>query len=97
MNTTLVNHVPNPDLLGFYNRIMSTVEEVLSKVLGIEIGSVSDSTSPKDMARWDSFSSLVLINELESNFMVKFTLDEIMGFNRVSDIKKILRQRGINV
>lgn len=76
---------------------MNTVEEVLSKVLGVEIGAVSDSTSSKDIARWDSFSSLVLINELESSFMVKFTLDEILGFNRVSDIKKTLRQRGVSV
>lgn len=74
---------------------MSIVEEVLCKVMGV--GSVSDSTSLKDIASWDSFNSLVLLNELESQFEVRFTLDEATSFNSVADIKRILQQRGIKV
>ncbi|MBI4119973.1 MAG: acyl carrier protein [Parcubacteria group bacterium] len=61
------------------------------------VGSVSDSTSLKDIASWDSFNSLVLLNELESQFEVRFTLDEATSFNSVADIKRILQQRGIKV
>ena len=75
---------------------MKTVEEILSQVLGIDHKSISDSTKPEDIESWDSFNGLVLVTELEKNFDVIFTIDEISEVKNVGDIKKILKKHGIN-
>ncbi|MDP3764327.1 MAG: acyl carrier protein [bacterium] len=76
---------------------MKTVEEILEKVLKISAKTISDSTKPEDIESWDSFNGLVLVTELEKNFNVEFSLDEIVSVKKVGDIKKILKRHGVNI
>lgn len=75
---------------------MKTVEEVLSKVLNIGSETISDATKPEDIESWDSFNGLILVTELEKNFKVQFSLEEIVAVKKVGDIKKILKRHGVN-
>lgn len=76
---------------------MKTVEEILSKVLNINSKTISNATKPEDIESWDSFNGLILVTELEKNFKVQFSLEEVAAVKKVGDIKKILKCHGINL
>jgi acyl carrier protein len=65
--------------------------KVVAQVMGIPISKVNDDSSPEVIESWDSFHGLVLLDEIETVFNVKFTLDEVNSIKTISDIKKILR------
>lgn len=76
---------------------MKTVEEILAKVLGINAASITDETGPDNTSAWDSFNGLILVTELEKNFNVKFTLDEVVAVKNVADIKTALKRHGVEI
>lgn len=65
--------------------------------MSVPISQINDNSSPENIEKWDSFNGLVLVDELETEFDVKFTLDEILDVKMVADIKKHLRNHGINL
>tara|TARA_B110000116_G_scaffold86409_1_gene75130 strand:+ start:317 stop:562 length:246 start_codon:yes stop_codon:yes gene_type:complete len=71
--------------------------DILSKVFSISIEQISDDSGPEDIEKWDSFNVLVLIDELESEFSIQFTISEITDVYTVSDIKRHLRNHGITL
>jgi len=75
----------------------NSLEEILRKVLGIGERAVTDDMAPENVDSWDSFNGLMLVTELEKNWNVSFTLDEVTSVKNVGDIKKVLRGRGIEV
>lgn len=76
---------------------MKKLNEILSKVLDIKESDIDDKTSPQNTDSWDSFNALMLVSELEKEFNVKFTLDEIIAVKCVRDIKKALKKHGIKL
>jgi acyl carrier protein len=58
---------------------------------------ISDISGPENIERWDSFNALVLIDELESEFDIKFTVDEITDVLTVADIKRHLKNHGVSL
>ena len=71
--------------------------DILSRVFSISIEQISDDSGPEDIEKWDSFNALVLIDELESEFSIQFTISEITDVYTVSDIKRHLRNHGITL
>ena len=74
---------------------MKRLNAILCKVLGIVENSITDKTSPSNVESWDSFNGLLLVSELEKEFSVKFTMDEITSVKCVADIKDALKRHGI--
>jgi len=70
---------------------------IISRVFSVSIDEISDDSGPEDIERWDSFNALVLIDELESEFSIQFTISEITDVSTVSDIKRHLRNHGITL
>jgi len=70
--------------------------EIISRVMKIDISSISDELGPKTIENWTSFNGYVLLNELETGFNVKFTIDEAMDVKNIADIKRHLKNKGIN-
>ena len=71
--------------------------DILSRVFSIPIEQISDDSGPENIERWDSFNALVLIDELESEFSIQFTISEVTDVYTVSDIKRHLRNHGITL
>lgn len=46
---------------------------------------------------WDSFNSYVLLDELETEFKTQFTIEEVVETKNISDIKKHLKNHGIEL
>jgi len=70
---------------------------IISKVFSVSINEINDESSPQTIKSWDSFNGLVLLDELESNFNVKFSILEITDVENVKDIKRNLKNHGINL
>ena len=71
--------------------------EIISAVMRIDISTISDELGPKTIENWTSFNGYVLLNELETGFNVKFTINEAMDVKNIADIKRHLRNKGITV
>jgi len=71
--------------------------EIISGVMKIDISNISDELGPKTIENWTSFNGYVLLNELETGFNVKFTIDEVIDVKNIADIKRHLKNKGINL
>ena len=69
--------------------------ELISKVMNVPTASISDDSGPESIESWTSFKGYVLLYELESEFKVKFTIDEAIDVKKVSDIKRHLANHGV--
>jgi acyl carrier protein len=74
---------------------MLTLKELLAKVLDIEKESINDNSSPENIPSWDSFNALMIVSELEDNFNVKFTINEVVAVKKFTDIKDALKRHGV--
>jgi acyl carrier protein len=68
---------------------------LISSVLNIDENSINNDTSPENTESWDSFNALVMVSELESEFEVQFSIDEVYSVANVEDIKNALIRHGI--
>ena len=71
--------------------------KIVSKVMNTTIEEINDESSPSSISNWTSFNGYVLLDELETNFDVKFSIDEAMDVKNVSDIKRHLQNHGVNL
>jgi len=71
--------------------------DIISKVFSIQISEINDESSPETIESWDSFNGLILVDELESNFNIKFSVSEIIDVKNVKDIKRHLNNHGVDL
>ena len=69
--------------------------QIISKVMKVPTDEINDDSGPENMENWTSFNSYVLLYELEKEFEQKFTMDEAMDVKNVGDIKRHLKNHGI--
>ena len=67
------------------------VNAIVAKVFSISESEINDESGPENIESWDSFNGLVLVDELENHFNVKFTISEITDVKTVADIKRHLK------
>ena len=70
---------------------------IISKVFSVQISEINNESSPETIESWDSFNGLILVDELESNFNIKFTVSEIIDVKNVKDIKRHLNNHGVDL
>ena len=71
--------------------------QIISKVMNVPIEEINDESNPSTISNWTSFNGYVLLYELESNFNVKFSIDEAMDVKNILDIKRHLQNHGVNL
>jgi acyl carrier protein len=49
----------------------------------------------KNVDAWDSLKHMELIVALEQSFDIQLSFDEIVAMQSVSEIKRVLRERGV--
>ena len=75
----------------------NSVNAIVAKVFSISESEINDESSPENIESWDSFNGLVLVDELENNFNVKFTISEITDVKTVADIKRHLKNHNVEL
>ena len=73
------------------------LSDIISKVFSVQISEINDESSPETIESWDSFNGLILVDELESNFNIKFSVSEIIDVKNVKDIKRHLNNHGVDL
>ena len=70
--------------------------EIVARVFNISINEINYESNPENIENWDSFTGYVLLDEIETNFNVTFTMDELLEIKKIDDFKNILKKKGIN-
>ena len=73
------------------------IYKIISKVFSVPISEINDEFGPETTDSWDSFRGLVLVDALESNFNVKFSVSEIIDVQNLKDIKKHLKNHSVDL
>ena len=76
---------------------MKDFNTIVTEQLKIKTEDISDALTPKDVPEWDSMNYLLFIAELEKEYSVSFTMDEVLGAQSLGDVRKSLKSKGINV
>ena len=72
------------------------MDEKLINILTQSIGvyeTLSLSTNLKDFTNWDSMNHMILITNIESNYNIELTGDEIADIQTVDCIAKLIEQK----
>ena len=71
------------------------VNVIIAKVFSIPESEVNDKSGPENIESWDSFNGLILVDELENHFKIKFSISEITDVKTVADIKQHLKNHNV--
>jgi len=71
--------------------------QIIARVMKIPLSQINDDSGPKTIPSWTSFNGYVLLHELVNHFNVQFTIDEAMDVQKISDIKRHLRNHGVTL
>lgn len=71
---------------------METLKKLVARVLDVDENTINDASSPNNIESWDSFNGLMIASELEKNFNIKFTMEDVMSVKTFKDIKEILKK-----
>jgi acyl carrier protein len=67
------------------------LNNIIAKVMKVPVSRVNDECGPETVDHWDSLRVLVLLDEVEKAFNVRFSLDELETIRTVKDIKSSLQ------
>jgi len=76
-------------------QVDAKVENLLSEVLQMPAAEITDDLAMKSVDAWDSLKHMELVVSLEQSFEIQLSFDEIVTMQSVSEIKRVLRERGV--
>lgn len=76
---------------------MNKLNMLMADVLRISEDAVVDDLSINNTSVWDSFKHMELIVAIETTFGITLTADEIVSMVNISQIKGILKEKGVEI
>lgn len=73
--------------------IINNIQEVFRETFKDSMIVITPSTSAKDISMWDSFMHIQLIAAIEKKFNIKFSFNEVMQFNNVGDMVRVIENK----
>jgi acyl carrier protein len=70
---------------------------IIAKVFNVSINQINYQSNPENIENWDSFTGYILLDEIESEFNVNFTMEESLQIKKIEDFKIILKEKGIDI
>ena len=74
---------------------MKDFNALVTEHLKVEPGKIADHLTPHDVPDWNSMNYLLFISELENEYGISFSMDEVLGVRSLKDVKKALIHKGI--
>ena len=68
----------------------SKLREILANALDIAPEELDDTASQKNISEWESFALMAMVAELEEEFKIDLTLEEIMEMQSLQKFKQVL-------
>ena len=76
------------------DEIYSRLNEVFREVFDDDSITVDENTTAADIEDWDSLNHITLIDAVESEFKIRFTMGEVSGMKNVGEMAMIIKERG---
>jgi acyl carrier protein len=71
------------------------LKNIISRLFGLEMDDIGDNSGSDNVQGWDSMGQILLIGEIERDFNVRLTPNEMSGINKLSAIKEVLRRHNV--
>jgi acyl carrier protein len=75
---------------------MDQLRDLVARVFDIPKNQVTDNLQRGKIEAWDSLNHLLLISEIENEFGIQFTTDEVLEIKTFKDIEAIVLKRRNN-
>ncbi len=75
------------------DEIYERLNGVFRDVFDDESITVNEDTTADDIEDWDSLNHITLIDAVESEFGVRFTMGEVSGMKNVGEMANIIKER----
>lgn len=72
-----------------------TFDQIVSEIFSLPEAEIGDNLTNQDISGWDSMNYIMLIAELEKNFDISFSMDEVMSIQTIGDIRSIVEKKQI--
>jgi len=72
---------------------MDKFNQIVFDIFKLPVAEIKDSLTSKDIPDWDSMNYLLFIAELEKQFKVSFSMDEVLNADSLGAIKKMLQAK----
>ena len=73
------------------------MNKIFAEVFNINEGIITESLMIKDLENWDSLNHMVLIEQIESEYKVTLSGEQIATIATVGDLKKALIEKGAKI
>lgn len=73
--------------------VRETLNLVFRRVFDNETITITDETTADDIEEWDSLAHINLIMEIEAEFDIKFTVDDIMDLKNVGEMLELIERK----
>jgi acyl carrier protein len=71
--------------------------ELIGKVLGVDPSELNEDSNAQNTPKWDSLRHIEVVFAMENAFHVRFTMPEISGLRKLSDIRQLLVAKNIKL
>ena len=73
--------------------IKSTIKNVLEDILQVQIERLDDNLTANDIDGWDSITHMMIINELENQLSIKFSLTDLVQLDNIGNLVGMIFQK----
>ena len=70
-------------------------ELLVGRVFGVSPAGLDDSASNRTLEAWDSLGHLALITEVQAEYGIELSAEDILSMTSLAHIKRVLTARGI--
>jgi acyl carrier protein len=70
------------------------LNELIANTLGIPIAQITEASSMENTPKWDSLRQMIVMTELELNYGVELTNEEMTDANSIVKLRELLRRKG---
>jgi len=75
----------------------ATVNEIIASSLHLPLTMVEDKLTMAEVETWDSLQHMDLIASFEQALGIEFTFEEIVSMRSVAEIKRVLKDKGMEI
>lgn len=72
---------------------MKTFNQIVSEMFSVDESSIRNDMSSKDIIEWDSMNYLLFIAELEKEFNISFSMDQVMNAKTLGDLRIVVEKK----
>ncbi len=71
--------------------------QLIGKVLGVNPAELNEDSNAQNTPKWDSLRHIEVVFAMENAFHVRFTMPEISGLRKLSDIRQLLLTKNVRL